>query len=179
MQTNDPITPINLNPINLCPSAKLTAPEMGKLWATYVGNSMSNQILKYYLQHCEDDLIRTLLENAYNLTVDFMKKIEEILKKDHFPIPIGFTDEDVNLGAPRLFEDEFYVHYLKYLAKAGLSIYSVAIPVVLRKDIRDFFIYCNSCTITLLSQINDILMVRGYIIKPPVLPVPENIDFIK
>ncbi|MEH7308593.1 DUF3231 family protein, partial [Neobacillus drentensis] len=24
-----------------------------------------------------------------------------------------------------------------------------------------------------------ILMVRGYIIKPPVLPVPENIDFIK
>jgi hypothetical protein len=179
MQMRKPIKPIKLSPKNLSPNAQLTAPEMGKLWATYVGNSMSNQILKYYLQHIEDNEIKILLENGLSLTEDFMSKIKEILNKDHFPIPVGFTQDDVNLGAPRLFEDEFYVHYLKYAAKAGLSLYAVAIPIVMREDIRDFFIYCNSCTITLMVQINELLMARGYIIKPPVLPIPERVDFIK
>src|SRR4051794_34424987 len=100
MQMRKPIKPIKLSPKNLSPNAQLTAPEMGKLWATYVGNSMSNQILKYYLQHIEDNEIKILLENGLSLTEDFMSKIKEILNKDHFPIPVGFTQEDVNLGAP-------------------------------------------------------------------------------
>ena len=32
----------------------LTSGEMGKLWATYMGNSMSKCILRYYLQYVED-----------------------------------------------------------------------------------------------------------------------------
>ncbi|MGG3560903.1 DUF3231 family protein [Neobacillus rhizosphaerae] len=179
MELNQPIQPINLRPIQTQTSAKLTAPEMAKLWATYVGNSMSNKILQYFLQHIEDDLIKTLVENALYLTEDFMRRIEQILNKDNFPIPKGFTKDDVNLKAPRLFEEEFYVHYIKYAAKAGMSLYGVALPIVLREDIRDFFIYCNSCTIALLTQINDILMTKGLIIKPPILPIPDKVDFVK
>ncbi|MFL6558440.1 MAG: DUF3231 family protein, partial [Bacillus sp. (in: firmicutes)] len=33
---------------------KLTSAEMGKLWVTYMGNSMSKRYLMYYLQHVED-----------------------------------------------------------------------------------------------------------------------------
>src|SRR3954469_3203097 len=179
MQTNKVIKPLKLSPHKLKPSAKLTAPEMGKLWATYVGNSMSNWILKYFQKHVEDEDIRFLLENGVSLSEDFMQRIEQILAKENFPIPIGFTKDDVNLGAPRLFQDEFYVHYLKYAAKAGLSLYNVAIPLVLREDIRDFFIYCNVSTITFLGQLNDVLMTKGLIIKPPVLPIPEKVDFVK
>jgi hypothetical protein len=56
---------------------------------------------------------------------------------------------DVNLGAPRLFEVQFYVHYLKYVAKAGLSIYNVAMPLVFRKDEKDFCIYSVYLTLEL------------------------------
>src|SRR3954451_8041981 len=114
MQPNKVIRPLKLSPNNLKPSAKLTAPEMGKLWATYVGNSMSHCIIKYFLKHVDDEDIRLLLENGLNLSEDFMQRIEEFLLKENHPVPIGFTKDDVNLGAPRLFQDEFYVHYLKY-----------------------------------------------------------------
>jgi hypothetical protein len=70
---------------------------------------------------------------------------------------VGLTKEDVNLGAPRLYEDSFYVHYIKYAAKAGLSIYALAVPLVMREDIREFFVYCNQCTTILLGQINNVL----------------------
>jgi len=98
--------------------------------------------------------------------------------KRKLPIPIGFTEEDVNLDAPRLYEDEFYVHYLKYASKAGLSIYSVAIPLVMKDNIRQFFTDCANTTASLLQQINLILMNKGFIIKPPVIPIPEKVDFV-
>ncbi|WP_231734783.1 DUF3231 family protein [Bacillus sp. FJAT-29937] len=168
--------PLNVNPKTLDETQPLTTFEIGKLWATYMGNSMSIQILRYFLQHCEDENIKTLLENGLALSNDFKQRIEVFYQKENFPIPIGFTKDDVNLGAPRLYADEFYVHYLKYAAKAGLSLYAVAVPLVMREDIREFFIYCNQCTTVLLGQINSILMEKKFIASPPIIPTPDGID---
>jgi hypothetical protein len=175
----DLIKPINIKVDKLSPDQPLTAVEMGKLWATYVGNSMTKGILQYFLKNVKDEDIKLLLENGLRLIEDFLERIDVFFKKENFPIPIGFTEKDVNLDAPRLFEDEFYVHYLKYTAKAGMSIYSIAIPLVMRDDIRQFFVHCNECTTNLIEQTNKILMGKGFIIKPPELPIPEKVDFVK
>jgi spore coat protein CotF len=175
----DLLKSINISSDKLSPNQPFTAVELGKLWATYLGNSMSNRILSYFLKNVEDEHVKTLLENGYNLTVDFMKTIEKFFSNDKVAIPIGFTEEDVNLGAPRLFEDQFYAHYLKYAAKAGLSLYAIAIPLVMREDVREFFIHCNSTTTILLGQINNVLLDKGYIIKAPIIPVPTKVDYIQ
>jgi len=172
------IKPIKLNTYKTDINENLTSAEMGKLWATYMGNSMGKCILSYYLQHVEDSDIKTLLENALKLSVEFMKITEGIFQKENFPIPKGFSEEDVNLGAPRLFQDEFYVHYLKYASKAGMSIYNVAIPLVYRKDVSEFFRYCMDCTMDLMNQIKEILMNKGLIIKPPLIPIPDKVEFV-
>ena len=109
----------------------------------------------------------------------FLENIKEIFIQENFPIPIGFTDEDVNLDAPRLFSDEFYLHYLKYTGKAGMSIYSIAIPIMTREDIRDFFINALNSTVNLITEVNELLMAKGFYIKPPQIPTPEKVDFIK
>ncbi|SMQ86590.1 Protein of unknown function [Bacillus sp. OV166] len=172
------IKPIKLGSYKEETSEKLTSAEMGKLWATYMGNSMSKCILSYYLQHVEDKDIKTLLENALKLSLEFMKSTKEIFEKESFPIPKGFGEEDVNLGAPRLFQDQYYVHYLKYAGKAGMSIYNVAIPLIIRKDVKEFFRYCMDATMDLMEQINEILMNKGFIIKPPLIPIPEKVEFV-
>lgn len=76
----DILKPINLSTNELDKSQPLTSVEMGKLWATYIGNSMSSQILRYFLQHCKDEYIKTLLENGLVLSQDFMQRIEKSLK---------------------------------------------------------------------------------------------------
>jgi len=175
MQT---IKPIKIGSYKTNVSENLTAAEMGKLWATYMGNSMAKCILKYFLRHVEDDEIKTLLQNALKLTNEFLSGAKEIFEKDQFPVPKGFSDEDVNLDAPRLFEDPFYVHYLKYTAKAGMSIYSVGLPLVYRKDVKEFFSYCMNSTLDLMDQIKEVLMNKGLIMKPPIIPIPEKIEFV-
>lgn len=174
----DVLKPIELSTPDLNETQPLTTVEMGKLWTTYMGNSMSTQILSYFLQHCEDPYIRTLLENGLALSKDFIQRIEVFFHESNFPIPQGFSEEDVNPGAPRLFEDQFYVHYLKYAAKAGLSLYSIAIPLVMREDIREFFVYVNQCTTIFLGQINNVLIDKKFMVKAPSIPTPEKVDFI-
>ncbi|MGJ7913146.1 DUF3231 family protein [Neobacillus sp. LXY-1] len=178
LQPMDVMKPILLSTPELDESQPLTSLEMGKLWATYTGNSMSSQILSYFLQHCEDEYIKTLLKNGLALSKDFMKRIETFFTREKFPLPVGFTKEDINLAAPRLYEDTFYVHYLKYAAKAGMSLYAVAIPLVMRKDIRAFFVYANQCTTIFLYQINNVLVEKKLISKPPIIPTPNGVDFI-
>ncbi|NYE04003.1 hypothetical protein F4694_000747 [Bacillus niacini] len=161
------------------PVEKLTSAEMGKLWAVYMGNTMSKCVLSYYLQHVNDKEIKEILKNALNLSKEFLRDIKKIFDSENFPIPIGFTEDDVNLGAPRLFADEFYLHYLKYAAKAGLSLYSTAIPLMLRQDVRDFILKCNQLTTDLLVNLNDTLKEKGFLTRPPVIPVPEKVEFIQ
>lgn len=157
----------------------INSAEIGKLWATYMGNSMSKYVLRYFLQHVDDEEIKKVLENALNLSEDFLKTIEEILVNDQHPIPFGFTEGDVNLDAPRLFSDEFYLHYLKYAGKAGLSLYAIAVPLMARVDIRDFFTYVIEATVTLGNQINDLLITKGFLSKPPNIPIQDKVDFVK
>lgn len=176
----DTIKPIKVGSAKTDVKEELTAAEMGKLWATYMGNSMSKCILKYYLQHVEDKEIQTLVENALTLSTEFLKRTEEIFKKENFPVPKGFSEqEDVNINAPRLFQDEYYVHYLKYTAKAGMSIYSVGLPLIFRKDVKEFFSYCMDSTLDLMEQIKDLLMSKGFIIKPPTIPLPNRVEFVQ
>lgn len=161
------------------PNERLTSAELGKLWATYMGNSMSICILSYFLQHVDDPDIKKLVENALKLSKSFTSKTKDIFMKENYPVPTGFTEEDVNLDAPRLFKDEFYVHYIKYASKAGLSIYNVAIPLVYREDIKEFFQYCMNSTVQLMEQIKKVLMDKELIMKPPHIEIPEKAEIVK
>src|SRR5206468_8205341 len=75
---------------------KLTSAEQGKLWATYIGNTMSVCVLSYMLNHVQDQEIKKVLENGLGLSRQFVQFITELYTKENYPIPQGFTDEDVH-----------------------------------------------------------------------------------
>ena len=157
----------------------LTSAEIGKLWATYMGNSMAIRILQYYLQHVEDEDIQNAVEFALQLCEDLIERITYIYKKEQHPIPVGFTQHDVNLKAPRLYLDEFYLHYLKYTAKAGMSLYMTALPLMTREDTKELYTFCILKTAELVNKVNKVLQAKGYIQSPPIIPIPNQIDFVK
>lgn len=157
----------------------LTLAEMGKLWVTYMGNTMGKCIISYFRRHIEDPDIKNVLEYAWTITNNYIEEITHIFNEENFPIPVGFTEEDVNLDAPRLFKDEFYLYYLQYTAKAGVSIYSSAIGVVTREDIREFYVKCIQETVKLMTMTNEILTAKGILMNSPITPVPEEVQFVK
>lgn len=145
---------------------KMTSVEISKLWATYMGNSMSIQILEYFLKHVEDQEIRDIVNQALEICKEIITSITNIFNEENFPVPNGFTEGDVNKNAPRLFHDEFYLHYLKYTSKAGMSLYSLAIPLMTRSDIRELFIHILTKTIGLITNVINAMLDKGFLIKP-------------
>jgi hypothetical protein len=158
---------------------KLNSAEQGKLWAAYLGNTMAMCVLNFMLHHVEDQEIKGVVEQGLSLTVQFTKEIKLVFIQEDFPIPQGFTKDDVNVEAPRLFLDEFYLHYLKYTSKAGISLYGIAVPLMVRPDIRNFFTQCVESTMKLINRVNEILAAKGFLASPPFTPYPSKVDFIK
>ncbi|MDQ0256436.1 spore coat protein CotF [Evansella vedderi] len=51
---------------------------------------------------------------------------------------MGFTEDDVNTSASRLYSDAFYLYYLKNMSKVGLSVYGVALTTSAHAEVREF-----------------------------------------
>lgn len=96
-------------------------------------------VSKYALKDIKDSEIRSTLEYALSLSNSHIQKLINYFKQEKFPIPVGFTDEDVNLKAPPLFSDNFWLMYVYGMTMHGSSLFSLAFNSSARKDIRDFY----------------------------------------
>jgi len=117
---------------------KLTSAEIGALWTTYMNKSLTACVLKYFIVKVKDKDIKSDLEFAISTAQNHLKSISEIFNIEDYPIPHGFTDEDVNLNAPPLFDDNYYLFYLRSIAMLDLSAYGIALPLMARQDMIDF-----------------------------------------
>lgn len=157
---------------------RLTTAEMGTLWTTYINDTMAKCILSYFLNKVEDIEIRPVIELALHLAEQHIEQLTELFDAERFPVPQGFSVEDVNVNAKRLFSDSFFVYYIKNMAKVGLATYSMSYTMASRADIRKFFNDCLSKTAELDQQATELLQSKGLYIRPPQVTIPVNIDFV-
>jgi hypothetical protein len=120
-------------------SPKLVSSEVAALWSAYMQNSMSYAIVQHFSKVNEDldntPIIQTALKNC-----DFVvNEVTQIFEKEKHGLPLGFTQEDVNLDAGRIYSDLFALRYIKYMAAAGTAAAAALLEVLARKDVRDFF----------------------------------------
>jgi hypothetical protein len=102
---------------------RLTSAEISNLWATYVNNTMSRCVFSYFLSKVEDTEIRSVVQYALDVSKKCIDGVSNIFKEENYPIPIGFSDSDVNLDAPRLYADDLFLNYVDQMAKAGFIAY--------------------------------------------------------
>lgn len=160
-------------------NVRLTSSEIANLWSQYINDSMSTRVISYYLATVQDNDIRSILEFALKLTKSHLEKITSFFQKENYPIPIGFTDEDVNLDAPPLFSDVFMLVYMNVMSIHGLTGYAGAIGTSIRADQRNYFIQCNTEAMELYNKIMEVLIHKGLITRPPSINPPERVDFVK
>ncbi len=120
----------------------LTAAEISALWLQYLGDSMAICIYKYFLKIVEDNEIKSIIKLSLSLAEKHITNIKEFLKTANFQIPVSFTDDDVNLKAPRLFSDQFLLFYSYIMTLHGLTAYSLAITNCEREDIQNYYYEC-------------------------------------
>ncbi|WP_096199712.1 DUF3231 family protein [Bacillus sp. FJAT-45350] len=158
---------------------KLTSSELSSLWTTYMSDSAAIGVLSYFLRNVDDPEVKELLQLAKQASSKHLAKITELFKLESFPLPMGFTSEDINLNAPRLYSDIFYLEYLRCLGKFGIVSYGMAISMATRRDTTIFYSDCLHDAKELHVKTKEVMLSKGVLIKPPTIPIPDKIDFIK
>ncbi|WP_299742171.1 MULTISPECIES: DUF3231 family protein [Rossellomorea] len=158
---------------------KISSSELANLWTQYVNDSLARCMFRHFLHYVQDTDIIQVLEYALELTERHLQKAGEFLTTEGYPIPKGFTDEDVTIDAPPLFSDTYIIVYLHIMAIHGLTRYAGAIGNVTREDQREYFIGVMTETLELYDRSTKVLTHKGIISKPPSLNNHQKVEFIK
>jgi hypothetical protein len=158
---------------------RLTSSEIAALWTQYMNGSAGFCINKYMIKVIEDTEIRAVFQFAIDIGQKQLQTIDKFLQKEKYPVPKGFTDEDINLTAPRLYEDAYCLHYLHVMCIHGIHGYSAAITTSTREDVREYFIKCNESSTELYNRTIKLLLSKGLYIRTPVIYPPEGIEFVE
>lgn len=157
---------------------KLTSAELSYLWNTYLADSMSVCVFKYFLENIEDHEIKTLVTHALDLSQQHIEIIRGVFSHEEIQVPEGFTERDINLKVKRLFTDVFYLRYLKQMTNGGLATYGRTLQHIYRHDIRAFFSKCLTATIELYNEVTQVLLEKGLNTRPPSIPYPQEIEYV-
>lgn len=159
---------------------RLTAGELGQLWAQYLNDSASICILTYFLEKVEDMEIKPLIEYALELSATHVQKVTAILTEEKSVIPDGFSlKEDVNLDAPRLYSDTFVLNFIHQMSKVGLTTYAASVGTAVRSDIKSYYMDCLKETMDLNNKSTELLLNKGLYVRSPSLPYLKKVEFVK
>jgi hypothetical protein len=158
---------------------RLTAAEMSMLWTQYINDTLAYCVSKHFLEKVEVEEVRPIIEQTLKITNSNLPNLRAIFEKEDFPIPIGFTDDDVYPTAPRIFSDSFVLMYLRHMSILAMAASSAALGLVTRPDVVSFFKGVLNEGVLMQDLTRDLMLKQGIYIRPPFISVPDKVDFVK
>lgn len=158
--------------------AGLTSTEVSNIWAAYMSNSMEQRFFQYFVEKIESDETRKVVDKMLNHCQNSIKEVKDIFIKENLTIPVGFTDEDVNISAPRVFSDAFVLFFCLDRTLLAMSTYPGAFSDCTRKDVRNYFQRSLEFNIMIQNEIVELMLSKGIYLRPPQVAIENIVDFV-
>jgi hypothetical protein len=157
----------------------LIASEITGIWNSYVGESLLGHMLRYFCNRVDDNETLVLMQDTIKLSDQRMEVLKDFFNQEKLPIPEAFTDEDVNINAPRLFTDAFYLQYMGYTSRVAMQNYTLTLNQIARFDVRNYFSKCIYEYIYLYNKSADLRLSKGIFIRSPRIEVSKKVQFVE
>ncbi|WML52145.1 DUF3231 family protein [Neobacillus sp. PS3-12] len=158
---------------------RLTAVEIAHLWNGYMAETLVHHIFSHFLQHVDDKEIKSHVEHCHKVSKKIITDFIAVFNKEKISIPRGIKEEDINLKAPRLFSDIFYINYIKNMAKFAQMNYTMAYTESSRLDIRKLFLENDHMLEEIGQMVTKLMLSKGLYARPPHIPSPKEVHFVK
>lgn len=160
-------------------NVQLTSSELSSIWSSYLYNTMAGRIMSHFEVTAEDERVKSIVKKAMKITNERISLLDQLYEKEQIVKPIGFTEQDVHLHAPRLYSDIFYLQYIFLTAKSGVTIQSSKLANSARKDIRDLYQLFLNGSIQLFQEATDLMLDMGIFNRSPSMAMPKEHSYIK
>jgi hypothetical protein len=135
-------------------------------------------IVKYFIHNIQDSEIKPILDEQANVLQRLTEKIIRIFNEERFPIPKGFSAEDVNLSTPALYTDLFTLSFVYRFNQMSLGDYATIATKVAREDVVEFFYDCMDSSAKLFKEALNLMLSKGIYDRPPKISYPDEIEFV-
>jgi len=122
----------------------------------------------------------------YAISYDFIKEGENIknnivtiFNNEKAVIPIAFSQQDVVMEAPTLFDDLFHIMFLRQMMKLNMGYCSVYSAMSYTKEVQDIFRINNEVANKYYAITTKYLLEKGVLAKPPYVTMPKKVEFIE
>lgn len=159
-------------------NVRLSSSEIGGLWSMYTLESLSICLLKYFIHHLHDDQIKGMLQKGLNLSQSHLTSIRAVFVDEQIPVPIGYSDEDIDFSSPPLFHDPFALSFVYNMTRFSMINSSFITANVARPDILEFFAEATRKSVALYTECVEMLLSKGLYDRPPMIEYPSQTEYI-
>ncbi|MCM3405960.1 DUF3231 family protein [Cytobacillus oceanisediminis] len=157
----------------------ISASEVGTLWLTYNEKTLILRMLDYFIEKSDDQQERNILGGLWQELNYYVLKMEGIFKKQGMVKPAGFTTADVNLEAPKLYDNGFDIMFVRILKEVSMGMYTINMNMSYNDDIMEVYEGLTSVTQKIYKLATLYLLEKGILALPPKVTMPKTTEYIE
>lgn len=157
---------------------KMNSSELGSLWTTYQKKTMILRILEYFIEKADEIEAKNLMSDLWEQLHPMVIELRTILESEGAAVPKGFTKEDVNLEAPKLWENGFDIMISRLLKEISMGMYALHLTTSYREDIVKFYKQLSEITEKHYNHFTQYLLKKSLLSRPTYVMMPKSTDYI-
>ncbi|KOP70788.1 DUF3231 family protein [Priestia megaterium] len=157
----------------------ISSSEVGTLWLTYQEKTMILRILEYFIEKSDDQQAKNIMGGLWQELSYYVTKIKKIFQEQGIAIPVGFSQEDVNLEAPKLYDNGFDIMFVRILKEISMGMYTLNMNMAYQDDVMEIYEGLTSTTQKIYKSSTLYLLEKGILTLPPKVTMPKSSEFIE
>ena len=155
----------------------LSSSELGTLWLTYQQKTMVQRMLEYFIEQADDNQAKEIMQDAHMKVINYLEDIKAILKNEGAAIPVGYTEKDVNIGVPKLYDNMFDIMFCRLVSSISMGLHTLHMSMAYRKDIVLLYKELTTFTQSVYDECVDYLQKKDVLPRPPAVSMPKSVEF--
>ncbi|MGN7177200.1 hypothetical protein BK139_14290 [Paenibacillus sp. FSL R5-0490] len=157
----------------------LSVSEIGTIWQTYQEKTLIMRFLEYFIEKSDEQEARNILGGLWQELNFYVKEMEELFSDQGMVKPEGFTSADVNLEAPKLYDNGFDIMFLRVLKEVSMGLYTLNMNMTYNKKVLSIYEGLTTVTQKIYKLSTFYLLEKGILALPPKVTMPKNIEYIQ
>jgi hypothetical protein len=157
----------------------LNVSEIGSLWQTYQEKTLIMRFLEYFIEKADDPEARNILGGLWQELDFYVAEMENLFSEQGMVKPVGFTSEDVNLEAPKLYDNGFDIMFVRVLKEVSMGLYTLGMNMTYNKKVMAIYEGLTTVTQKIYKLSTRYLLKNGILSLPPKVTIQKKTEFIK
>ncbi|MEW8971016.1 MAG: DUF3231 family protein [Mesobacillus sp.] len=157
----------------------ISSSEVGTLWQTYQEKTLIMRFLEYFIQKADDQESRNLLGGLWQELNFYVKEMEKVFDEQGMVKPVGFTSDDVNIEAPKLYDNGFDIMFIRVLKQVSMGLYTLNMNMAYNNKVMAIYEGLTTITQKIYKLATNYLLEKGILSLPPKVAMPKKTEFIE